>query len=112
RGPVPKLVVAEGGQEEALASEPRELHRRDRSAAGRLLPGLDGVDDLARRGHVVHARELDPLDVADDRDAGQCAGTGACARSAAALTPSPKVGKTWCIRAMSSTVAPSRRPRD
>src|SRR5207248_1479712 len=67
RRSVPELVVAERRQEEALAGEARELDRRDGASARRLLPGLEGMHDLARRGYMVHARELDPFDVADDR---------------------------------------------
>jgi hypothetical protein len=86
RRPAPELVVAERGQEETVAGQPRELDGRDGAASSGLLPGFHRVDDLARGGNVLDARELDPLDVADDGDAHQ-----ACtrARSAAALTPSP-----------------------
>ena len=64
---MPELVVAERGQEEARAGEARQLDGSDGATACRLLPGLERVHDLARRRNVVHAHELDPLDVADDR---------------------------------------------
>jgi hypothetical protein len=67
-GRTPEVVVAERGQEQALAGEPRELDRRYGSAAGRLLPRLARVDDLARSRRVAHAREFDPLDMPDDGD--------------------------------------------
>ena len=71
-GAMAQLVVAERGQEEALSGQPCELDGGDGSTARRFLPGLGGVHDLARRGHAVYTRELDPLDVADDGDARQC----------------------------------------
>ena len=63
-----EVIVAERGQEQALAGESRELDRRYGSAAGRFLPRLARVDDLAGSRRVVHAREFDPLDMPDDRD--------------------------------------------
>src|SRR5207248_151671 len=66
------LVVAERGQERARAGELAQLHRRDAAAAGGLLEDLGGMDDLARRRDVRHAKELDPLDVPDHRDPDGC----------------------------------------
>ena len=65
-GAAAELVVGEGREEAARAREVGELDGRDRPAAGRLLPGLERVDDLARLGRVVDARELHPLDMSDD----------------------------------------------
>jgi hypothetical protein len=65
---VTERVVAERGQEQAGAREPGELNRGDGSATADLLPCLVRVDDLAGRGHVLDARELNPLDVPDYRD--------------------------------------------
>ena len=62
-----ELVAPEGGEEADGAREIRELDGRDGASARRLLPGLEGVHDLARCGDMVHACELDPFDVADDR---------------------------------------------
>ena len=67
-GAAAELVVGERREQEARAAEVRELDGRDGSAARRLLPRLEGLHDLPGRGHVVDARELDPLDVPDDRD--------------------------------------------
>jgi hypothetical protein len=66
--PMPELVVAEGGQEQALARQPGELNRRDGSASRRLLPGVARVDDLARGRHPLDSGELDPLHMPDDGD--------------------------------------------
>ena len=63
-----ELVVAERGEEEARAGEVRELDGGHRAAACGLLPRLARVDDLARGGQLVDARELDPLDMSDDSD--------------------------------------------
>ena len=60
-----EVVVGERGEEKAGAGEIRELDGRDGPAARGLLPRLGGVDDLARRGDVIHPGELHPLDVAD-----------------------------------------------
>ena len=64
------LVVAERREEVRAAAQLRELDRRDRPAAAGLLPRLRRVHDVAGRGQVRHARELDPLDVPDDGDPG------------------------------------------
>jgi hypothetical protein len=64
--PVAKHVVSEGGEEQAIARKPSDLYRGDRSTARRLLPGIDRLDDLARRGNMINRREPGPLDVADD----------------------------------------------
>ena len=63
--PPTELVVAERGQEQALARESRELDRGDRAPAAHLLPGLLRVDDLARGRHAFDPRELAPFDVPD-----------------------------------------------
>ena len=63
-----ELVVAERGEEQAVAGEPGQLDGRDGAAASRLLPGVQRVHDLARRRHALDTGELDPLDVPDDRD--------------------------------------------
>jgi hypothetical protein len=63
-----ELVVGERGEEETRAREVGELNRRDGAASRGLLPRLERMDDLARRGHVFDAGELDPLDVTDDCD--------------------------------------------
>ena len=63
-----EVVVGERGEEKAGAGEIRELDGRDGPAARGLLPRLERVHDLARRGRMLDARELDPLDVSHDRD--------------------------------------------
>jgi hypothetical protein len=65
---VAELVVAERREEMDAAVEVRELDRGDRPAAGRLVPALERVHDLARPGHLLDADELHPLDVADDSE--------------------------------------------
>jgi hypothetical protein len=67
-GAVAQAVVAEGGQEEALAGEAGKLDRGHGAAPSRRLPRLERMDDLTRRRHAFDARELDPLDVPDDSD--------------------------------------------
>ena len=54
---------------ERLAGQSRQLHRDDRSAAGRLLPWIARVHHLAGARHVRNSRELHPLDVTHNRDA-------------------------------------------
>ena len=61
-------VVAECGEEQALARQPRELHRRDGTAPSGFLPGLERVHDLTRRRDALDPCELDPLHVPDDGD--------------------------------------------
>ena len=61
-----ELVAAERREERGRARELRQLHRGDGASSCRLLPGLERVDDLARLGRVVDARELHPLDMSDD----------------------------------------------
>ena len=63
-----EVIVGERGEEKAGAGEIRELDGRNRAAARGLLPRLERVHDLARRGRMLDARELDPLDVSHDRD--------------------------------------------
>ena len=63
-----ELVVAERREEVDAAVEPRELDRRDRAAACRLLPALERMDDLAGAGHLVDPDELHPFHVAHDSD--------------------------------------------
>ena len=79
-GAVTELVVAERGKKQAVPGEAPQLDRCDGTSAAGLLPRLERVHDLARG-----------RDMPDDRDAHQAY---ARARSAAALIPSPKVGKT------------------
>ena len=62
-----ELVVADRCEEGCSAGQARELNGRHRAAARRLLEAVMGVHDLAGRGHVVAAHELDPLDVSDNR---------------------------------------------
>ena len=63
-----ELVVGQGREQEARAADARELHGRYGAAAGRFLPRLERMHDLPRRRDMVDARELDPLDVSDDRN--------------------------------------------
>ena len=65
-GAAAELVVGEGREEAARAREVGELDGRDRPAAGRLLPGLERVDDLARLRDASDPDELHPLHVPDD----------------------------------------------
>ena len=65
---MPKGVIAERGEEQALARESSQLHGSHRAAAGRLLPCFRRVHDLAGGRHALHPRELDPLDVPDYSD--------------------------------------------
>jgi hypothetical protein len=67
-GSTPELVVAERGEEVGRPVEICQLHRGHGAAAGSLLPRLEGMDDLARGGHVLDSHELDPLHVPDDGD--------------------------------------------
>ena len=64
--PSPELIVAERGEEEALARQACELYGSDRPASSRFLPVLERVNDLAGLRHAVYPRELGPLDVPDD----------------------------------------------
>jgi hypothetical protein len=68
--PPAEVVIGKRGEELALTGQLRELHGGDGTAAADLLPELARMDDLARARDVRHARELDPLDVADDGDTG------------------------------------------
>ena len=64
----PGFVLAERRDEQRIAGQARELHGSDGAAAGRLLEGVLSVDHLAGLRHVLDARELHPLDVADRGD--------------------------------------------
>ena len=64
-----ELVVPEHGEQVRLVGEEGELHGRDAASAPRLLPVVERMGDLARRGDAVDAREANPLDVSDDCDA-------------------------------------------
>ena len=65
---LPEFVAAEGREETPTAGEAGEPDRRDPSPARRFRPPLGRLHDLARRGHALDPRELDPLDVTHDRD--------------------------------------------
>ena len=65
---VAEVVIAQGGEEEALAGQACELHRGDGSAACRLLPALGGLNDLAGFWDPLDPRELGPFHVPDDSD--------------------------------------------
>ena len=64
-----EVVARERGEEQRAAGQLRHLHGRDGAAAGRLLPRLARVQDLAGSRQPRHDGEVDPLDVADHRDA-------------------------------------------
>ena len=64
-----ELVVPEHGEQVRFVGEEGELHGRDAASAPRLLPVVERMGDLARRGEAVDAREANPLDVPDDCDA-------------------------------------------
>ena len=61
------LVRRERGEEENGVGELLQLYGGDGSPAGRLFPGLRGVNDLARLRHALDGDELHPLHVPDDR---------------------------------------------
>ena len=63
-----EVVVAKRGEEEALAGQARELHRGHGSAACRLLPVLEDLNDLAGFRDALDPRELGPFHVPDDSD--------------------------------------------
>jgi len=63
------VVSSEGGEQQRLAGEARELHGRDRAPTGGLLEWVARVHDLAGARHVRNARELHPLDVPHHSDA-------------------------------------------
>jgi RNA polymerase sigma factor (sigma-70 family) len=63
---VTELVVPERGEERARARQASELDGGNSAASGGLRPHLARVNDLTRLRNALHARELDPLDVADD----------------------------------------------
>ena len=66
QGPMPELVVSQRGEEGGSARELGQLHRRDGPASARLLPGLGGMDDLARARDSLDTHELDPLHMSHD----------------------------------------------
>ena len=66
---LPVVVVRERGDEQRAAGELEHLDGRDRAAAGRLVPELGHVQDLARPRQARDDGEVDPLDVPDDGDA-------------------------------------------
>ena len=66
-GSARKLVRAQCGDEQGAAGHPGELHGGDPPAACGLLEAVGGVDDLARRGDMVHVDELHPLEMSDYR---------------------------------------------
>lgn len=68
-GSVTELVAAEGREERRPTGEAGELDGRDGAAARGLGPGLPRVHDLTRARNALHAGELDPLHMPDDRDA-------------------------------------------
>jgi hypothetical protein len=67
-GTAAEVVAAERGEEVSRPVEVRELNRGHGAATGRLLPGLERVDDLTRLRHLLDPRELHPLHVPDDGD--------------------------------------------
>ena len=78
------LVLGQRGEELGAAGELGELHGGHGAAAADVLPPLGRVQDLAGVRHVRDACELDPLDVADDGEAGHRGGyalSGAAANS-------------------------------
>ncbi len=72
-GPVSEVVVAQRRVERARAGQLHHLHRRDAPAAGRFLPPLVGVDDLAGKGDGLHPGEVQPLHVPHHGDPGHVA---------------------------------------
>jgi hypothetical protein len=66
---VPELVVPERGDEGAVARQPRQLDRGDRSPACGPDPRVVGVDDLAGNRDALDHGHLDPFDVSDNGDA-------------------------------------------
>jgi hypothetical protein len=62
------LVLAQRRQQQRLARQTRQLHRRHRAPSRRLLERIVRVNHLARPRHLRHARELHPLDVAHHRN--------------------------------------------
>ena len=67
-GAAAQLVFAERRVQVHRAVQLGELDGRDSTAAAGLLPRLESVHDLARRGHVVDAREPDPLHMPYNRE--------------------------------------------
>ena len=68
-GAAAELVVAQRGEQVRFGAPSRELDRCDAPTPGGDREERASVDDLAGTRHVIHAQELDPFDVADDRDA-------------------------------------------
>ena len=63
--PAAEGVVAERGVERRPSCQAGQRDGGDGAAAGRLIPRLARVDDLAGARDMRHANELDPLDVSD-----------------------------------------------
>jgi hypothetical protein len=68
-GAATDLVGPECGEEKDRVGEEGELHGRDSSAAGRLLPELLRTDDLSAERDTLDTDELHPFDVSHDRGA-------------------------------------------
>ena len=68
-GAMAQLVVSERGEEVHLGPPARESDRGDPTAAGRNRDDRGPLHDLAGSRHVIDAQELDPFDVAHNRDA-------------------------------------------
>jgi hypothetical protein len=66
-GTAGELVVSERREEDGSSGQARELDRRNRASAGRLLEAVARVHDLTGGGYVIPTHELHPLDVSDDR---------------------------------------------
>jgi hypothetical protein len=64
---LPERVVPHRHEKVDVGAEPDQLPDRDRSAAGRLFPGVRRGDDLTLRGHTLDLRESNPFHVTDDR---------------------------------------------
>ena len=62
------VVVAERGDQNRLAGQARQLHRRDGATPRGLLERRARMNHLAGVWHALHARELHPLDVAHDSE--------------------------------------------
>src|SRR5262245_5794174 len=88
-GAVAELVVPQGGEEPATPRQARQLHGGHGAAASWLLPGVEGVDDLAGGRHARDARELDPFHVPDDRDLHGVVAAHAVTAAGAASRPGP-----------------------
>jgi hypothetical protein len=63
-----EVVVPDRREERAGSSETRELDRRDSASARRFPPRFERMDDLSLGRNPLDAHELDPLDVAYNRN--------------------------------------------